>query len=148
MVHCSAGVGRTGTLIGLDTLAREIECGREEVDVFNAVYRMREDRELMVQKAVQYRYLYQCVAEYAREKKWPQQARDGDNKAGADLLLVCHDQEQVRASMVQVRRDVLSGETPLRRLMDAYGRVVAVRARLGRRTADVSLAAVRDYFKG
>ena len=83
LVHCSAGVGRTGTLIGLDTLAREIECGREEVDVFNAVYRMREDRELMVQKAVQYRYLYQCVAEYAREKKWPQQARDGDNKAGA-----------------------------------------------------------------
>ncbi len=48
LIHCSAGVGRTGTLIGLDTLAREVDCGREEVDVFNTVYKMREDRERMV----------------------------------------------------------------------------------------------------
>ena len=48
LVHCSAGVGRTGTLIGLDTLTREVDCGKETVDVFNTVYRMREDRGFMV----------------------------------------------------------------------------------------------------
>ena len=48
MVHCSAGVGRTGTLIGLDNIIREIEAGADQVDVFATVYRMREDRCLMV----------------------------------------------------------------------------------------------------
>ena len=47
-MHCSAGVGRTGTLIGLDKLAREVEGGADEIDVFKAVYEMREDRCKMV----------------------------------------------------------------------------------------------------
>ena len=48
IVHCSAGVGRTGTLVGLDNLARQVEGGAEELDVFKTVYEMREDRCKMV----------------------------------------------------------------------------------------------------
>ena len=55
VIHCSALVGRTGTLIGLDTIAKEVDAGRDSVDIFNTVYRMREDRERMV-KLIMYEY--------------------------------------------------------------------------------------------
>ena len=57
VVHCSAGVGRTGTLISLDTLTKQIEekrndiniAGQENpVDVYKCVLKMREDRGSMV----------------------------------------------------------------------------------------------------
>ena len=48
LVHSSAGVGRAGVLIGFDTVSREVEAGARDVDVFNVVYGMREDRMGMV----------------------------------------------------------------------------------------------------
>ncbi|XP_032750371.1 receptor-type tyrosine-protein phosphatase H [Rattus rattus] len=60
IVHCSAGVGRTGTLIALDVLLRQLEC-EGLVDPFNFVKKMRESRPLMVQTEAQYVFLHQCI---------------------------------------------------------------------------------------
>uniref|UniRef100_A0A1I8H7P9 Protein-tyrosine-phosphatase n=1 Tax=Macrostomum lignano TaxID=282301 RepID=A0A1I8H7P9_9PLAT len=50
LVHCSAGVGRTGTLIALDILVRSLELrGAKTINVFETVMQLRACRKLMVQ---------------------------------------------------------------------------------------------------
>nr|XP_022311344.1 receptor-type tyrosine-protein phosphatase alpha-like [Crassostrea virginica] len=62
LVHCSAGVGRTGTFIALDALYRQ---GMKEgkINIVEYVNTMREDRMNMVQNASQYRFLYHGLYE-------------------------------------------------------------------------------------
>ncbi|XP_021367654.1 receptor-type tyrosine-protein phosphatase gamma-like [Mizuhopecten yessoensis] len=62
IVHCSAGIGRTGTYIGLDALLKE---GNEndEIDVFAYTKRMRKDRMNMIQTIDQYVVLHDVLAE-------------------------------------------------------------------------------------
>ncbi|KAF6021555.1 hypothetical protein EB796_020141 [Bugula neritina] len=66
IVHCSAGVGRTGTYIALENLIDEAHDKRNHhktVDVFACVNRLRHQRTLMVQTADQYAFLYDMVSE-------------------------------------------------------------------------------------
>nr|XP_034171362.1 tyrosine-protein phosphatase 10D [Osmia lignaria]XP_034171370.1 tyrosine-protein phosphatase 10D [Osmia lignaria]XP_034171380.1 tyrosine-protein phosphatase 10D [Osmia lignaria] len=60
VVHCSAGIGRTGTLIAIDILLQHIRDNRK-LDVFGTVYRLRRHRINMVQKESQYAYIYNCI---------------------------------------------------------------------------------------
>lgn len=60
VVHCSAGVGRTGTFIALDTLMSQMETS-DEVDIFGLIRSMRMNRCLMVQTEIQYVYIHQCI---------------------------------------------------------------------------------------
>ncbi|KAL5251009.1 hypothetical protein ACHWQZ_G016668 [Mnemiopsis leidyi] len=62
LVHCSAGVGRTGTLIALHLQMRML-ADEQKVDLFGIVCQLRRCRKLMVQTAVQYKFLYQAVRE-------------------------------------------------------------------------------------
>ena len=50
IVHCNDSVGRTGVFIGLLNLMGEIDEDKEEVDVFETVFKMRSERMLMVRK--------------------------------------------------------------------------------------------------
>uniref|UniRef100_A0A3Q3L5T9 protein-tyrosine-phosphatase n=1 Tax=Mastacembelus armatus TaxID=205130 RepID=A0A3Q3L5T9_9TELE len=67
VVHCSAGVGRTGTFIAIDRLIFQIE--RESiVDVFGIVHDLRMHRPLMVQTEDQYVFLNQCAMDIIRSR--------------------------------------------------------------------------------
>uniref|UniRef100_A0A8C2QPF6 Receptor-type tyrosine-protein phosphatase eta n=1 Tax=Cricetulus griseus TaxID=10029 RepID=A0A8C2QPF6_CRIGR len=68
LVHCSAGVGRTGTFIAIDRLIYQIE-NENTVDVYGIVYDLRMHRPLMVQTEDQYVFLNQCVLDIIRAQK-------------------------------------------------------------------------------
>ncbi|ETE69261.1 Phosphotidylinositol phosphatase PTPRQ, partial [Ophiophagus hannah] len=60
IVHCSAGVGRTGVYIALDHLIQHIN-DHDFVDVYGLVAELRSERMCMVQNLAQYIFLHQCV---------------------------------------------------------------------------------------
>ncbi|XP_063750225.1 receptor-type tyrosine-protein phosphatase H-like isoform X7 [Eleginops maclovinus] len=60
VVHCSAGVGRTGTIMALDVLLQQLE--KERAVGINAfVHKMRLSRPHMVQTESQYVFLHHCI---------------------------------------------------------------------------------------
>ncbi|KAG4436811.1 hypothetical protein IFR05_007701 [Cadophora sp. M221] len=75
IVHCSAGVGRTGTFIALDYLLQEFENGKwdqlGEADdpIFDTVKRLRDQRMGLVYKPAQYAFLYEVLKEQWEEKE-------------------------------------------------------------------------------
>ncbi|XP_077381168.1 tyrosine-protein phosphatase non-receptor type 9 [Festucalex cinctus] len=79
VVHCSAGIGRTGTFCTLDIcLSRLEDIGT--VDVHQTVRRMRTQRAFSIQTWDQYYFCYTAVIEYAtrRGKLGPVQWSDSD----------------------------------------------------------------------
>ena len=64
LVHCSAGVGRTGTFILLDSMLERIAQKKEDtVNVYEFLRHMRSKRVLMVQTLVRRTYC-SCLASF------------------------------------------------------------------------------------
>lgn len=67
VVHCSAGIGRTGVLVLMETALCLIEAG-EPVYPLEIVKTMREQRAMMIQNASQYRFVCESVHAAYMEK--------------------------------------------------------------------------------
>ncbi|XP_065059843.1 tyrosine-protein phosphatase non-receptor type 9-like isoform X2 [Rhopilema esculentum] len=63
IVHCSAGIGRTGTYITTDVCLREFDA-TGTVDIQSTVQRIRRQRALAVQTEEQYAFCYSALLEY------------------------------------------------------------------------------------
>ncbi|CAF1139955.1 unnamed protein product [Adineta steineri] len=71
VVHCSAGVGRTGTYIAVDIITKLIKQSENnlstmQLDVMGVVYKLRQERVKMVQTKDQYMLVNRCVEEYLK----------------------------------------------------------------------------------
>ncbi|XP_071486607.1 receptor-type tyrosine-protein phosphatase mu-like [Diadema antillarum] len=64
VVHCSAGVGRTGTFVTIDAMMSMIE-QEKKVDIFNFVNKMRKRRLFMVQVQSQYEFIYETLLQWS-----------------------------------------------------------------------------------
>ncbi|VDI22601.1 receptor-type tyrosine-protein phosphatase T [Mytilus galloprovincialis] len=62
IIHCSAGIGRTGTFIALDYIVNETK-DLKYIDVFTCVETLRRQRVNMVQTARQYVFLHEAILE-------------------------------------------------------------------------------------
>ncbi|XP_077314226.1 tyrosine-protein phosphatase non-receptor type 11-like isoform X1 [Lithobates pipiens] len=71
VVHCSAGIGRTGTIIVIDILVDTInrqglDC---DIDVPKTIQMVRQQRSGMVQTEAQYKFIYMAVQKYIESRK-------------------------------------------------------------------------------
>ena len=62
LVHCSAGIGRTGTFLALYKLWMDFQSPScHQLAILPTVLALRQQRMKMVQKSVQYSYLASCI---------------------------------------------------------------------------------------
>ncbi|MCP9264947.1 Receptor-type tyrosine-protein phosphatase T [Dirofilaria immitis] len=67
IIHCSAGIGRTGTVIAIDTLLSRL-WKNQPLNVPQVVKEMRSQRASSVQNEAQYVFIYSTVLDYIKAK--------------------------------------------------------------------------------
>jgi len=65
LVHCSAGVGRSGAFCAIDNCIRELD-DLKKVNFQAAVRKMRKQRAFAIQTEEQYEFCYKTILEYAK----------------------------------------------------------------------------------
>jgi protein-tyrosine phosphatase len=89
IVHCSAGVGRSGTFISLDWLISELHTGAldnvpEDIDpIVDVVDKLRQQRMMMVQGEQQFGFLYEVLKELWIERWKSQQPDEAEQEKDA-----------------------------------------------------------------
>ena len=65
VVHCSAGVGRTGTFCTVDYCIRQL-MDTKKTNIQSCVKTLRTQRAFAIQTEDQYHFCYKCILEFAK----------------------------------------------------------------------------------
>ncbi|XP_071623029.1 tyrosine-protein phosphatase non-receptor type 11-like [Heliangelus exortis] len=100
VVHCSAGIGRTGTIIVIDILVdiihrQGLDC---DIDIPKTIQMVRRQRSGMVQTEAQYKFVYMAVQQYIEvEQKRLEEEQRNKRKERDYLNIGCSPLEKGRA---------------------------------------------------
>ncbi|EGD76245.1 tyrosine-protein phosphatase corkscrew [Salpingoeca rosetta] len=91
LVHCSAGIGRTGTIIVIDIIMDKIEQEGTgiDVDIQKSIQGIRAQRSGMIQTAAQYRFVYKAILDHINNLRSVMEGGDvtTDRQLYEDLVL-------------------------------------------------------------
>ncbi|KAM6967733.1 tyrosine-protein phosphatase non-receptor type 6 [Aplochiton taeniatus] len=92
IIHCSAGIGRTGTFVVIDMIIETIDTkGLEcDIDIQKSIQMVREQRSGMVQTEAQYKFIYLAVSQHIEATKVQVQAAKGAEDEYGNLQLKPH----------------------------------------------------------
>ncbi|EZA61645.1 tyrosine-protein phosphatase corkscrew isoform X2 [Ooceraea biroi] len=95
LVHCSAGIGRTGTFIVIDMILDQIkrhglDC---EIDIQRTIQRVRSQRSGMVQTEAQYKFVYLAVLHHIGTVSQRMQAEQKSLQLGREYTNICYKSE-------------------------------------------------------
>uniref|UniRef100_A0AAY4EBK9 protein-tyrosine-phosphatase n=1 Tax=Denticeps clupeoides TaxID=299321 RepID=A0AAY4EBK9_9TELE len=119
VVHCSAGIGRTGTIIVIDILIdiinrQGLDC---DIDVPKTIQRVRQQRSGMVQTEAQYKFIYMAVQQYidtAQKRMEEKQVRD-DISNSVNLFYWMNDDSSGVYENLNIKNPKSSGTSNTRR---------------------------------
>ncbi|XP_031785909.1 tyrosine-protein phosphatase corkscrew isoform X1 [Nasonia vitripennis] len=100
LVHCSAGIGRTGTFIVIDMILDQIkrhglDC---EIDIQRTIQRVRSQRSGMVQTEAQYKFVYLAVLHYIETVSQRMQAEQKSLQMGREYTNIRYKSEAINSS--------------------------------------------------
>ncbi|XP_070494310.1 tyrosine-protein phosphatase corkscrew isoform X2 [Chironomus tepperi] len=103
-VHCSAGIGRTGTFIVIDMILDQID--REgldcEIDIHRTILMVRSQRSGMVQTEAQYKFVYYAVQHYIQTRLQRKRAEQASMQVGREYTNIKYD--DVRSPLPQLNQ--------------------------------------------
>ncbi|CAG9538764.1 unnamed protein product [Cercopithifilaria johnstoni] len=91
IVHCSAGIGRSGTFVVADSVLSMVEQNVKKIDITNLVVEMRRSRMGLIQTPQQLQFCWKTIADALRQGVVIKNVKCDeklDDKFGRDLLAV------------------------------------------------------------
>uniref|UniRef100_V9KLN5 Tyrosine-protein phosphatase non-receptor type n=1 Tax=Callorhinchus milii TaxID=7868 RepID=V9KLN5_CALMI len=103
IVHCSAGIGRTGTIIVIDMLVDKIDSQGVDcdIDIQRTIQEVRSQRSGMVQTEAQYKFIYLSVLQYieiTKQKIDLLELKPGAESEYGNIKYPPHEKKQHRGS--------------------------------------------------
>ncbi|KAK3921163.1 Tyrosine-protein phosphatase non-receptor type 11 [Frankliniella fusca] len=97
LVHCSAGIGRTGTFIVIDMILDQIKrLGLDcEIDIQRTIQMVRSQRSGMVQTEAQYKFVYLAVQHHIETASQRKQAEQKSLQLGREYTNIRYSSEAV-----------------------------------------------------
>ncbi|PAV87598.1 hypothetical protein WR25_04815 [Diploscapter pachys] len=90
LVHCSAGIGRTGTLVAIAYVTNKLACGERVGGLIEVLRFLREQRATSIQNDMQYLYVHRALLSYFLDKykdRFNDILDKGDNRKKYDKFI-------------------------------------------------------------